>query len=121
MSAGYNKLIAVGNITRDAESRMVGETEVGRYSVAINGRKDKQGNTKVVFLDCDHWRIGGVLPLLTKGQQVLVEGELEQQAWEDKEGNKRSKIILNVRQLQLLGSKRARAEEPEPEMDFASF
>lgn len=114
MSAGYNKFIAVGNITRDAESRMVGETEVGRYSVAINGRKDK-----VLFIDCDHWRIGGVLPFLTKGQSVLVEGELEQQSWTDKEGNPKSKMVLQVRQLQLLGGKKAKAEEPE--MDFASF
>ncbi len=114
MSAGYNKLIAVGNLTRDAESRMVGETEVGRYSVAVNGRKDK-----VLYLDCDHWRIGGVLPFLTKGQSVLVEGELEQQSWTDKEGNSKSKMVLQVKQLQLLGGKKTKAEEPD--MDFATF
>lgn len=112
--SGFNKFIGVGNLTRDAESRMVGETEVAKYSVAINSRKDR-----VLYMDCDHWRAGGVLPYLTKGTSVLVEGELEQQSWKDKEGNPKSKMILQVRSLQLLGGKKAR--EPEMEEDFASF
>ena len=112
--SGFNKFIGVGNLTRDAESRMVGETEVAKYSVAINSRKDR-----VLYMDCDHWRVGGVLPYLTKGTSVLVEGELEQQAWKDKEGNPRSKMVLQVRSLQLLGGKKV--QEPEMEEDFASF
>lgn len=112
--SGFNRFIGVGNLTRDAESRMVGETEVGKYAVAINGRKET-----VLFLDCDHWRVGGVLPYLTKGTTVLVEGELEQQSWKDKEGNPKSKMVLQVRSLQLLGGKRAK--EPEMAEDFASF
>lgn len=111
--SGFNKFIAVGNLTRDAESRMVGETEVGKYSVAINSRKDK-----VLFIDCDHWRVGGVLPYLTKGTTVLVEGELEQQTWTDKEGTPKSKMVLQVRGLQLLGGKKAK--EPS-EDEFADF
>lgn len=110
--SGFNKFIGVGNLTRDAESRMVGETEVAKYSVAINGRKDR-----VLFIDCDHWRVGGVLPYLTKGTTVLVEGELEQQSWTDKEGNPKSKMILQVRGVQLLGGKKVR----EPEDEFADF
>ena len=112
--SGFNKFIGVGNLTRDAESRMVGETEVAKYSVAINSRKDR-----VLYMDCDHWRVGGVLPYLTKGTSVLVEGELEQQSWTDKEGNPKSKMVLAVRSLQLLGGKKSR--EPEMEEDFASF
>lgn len=99
--SGFNKFIGVGNLTRDAESRTVGESEVARYSLAINGYKDK-----VLFLDCDHWRVGGVLPFLTKGTQVLVDGELEQQSWKDKEGQPKSKMVLVVSRVQLLGGKR---------------
>jgi single-strand DNA-binding protein len=111
MASSFNKFIGVGNLTRDAESRMVGEVEVAKYSIAINGRKDK-----VMYLDCDHWRIGGVLPYLTRGTSVLVEGELDQQTWE-KDGKKNSKIVLQVQRVQLLGGKRAEAAEEE----FASF
>lgn len=112
MASSFNKFIGVGNLTRDAESRMVGEVEVAKYSIAINGRKDK-----VMFLDCDHWRVGGVLPYLTRGTSVLVEGELDQQSWE-KDGKKNSKIVLQVQRLQLLGGKK-QAEPSEEE--FASF
>lgn len=113
MASGYQRFIAVGNLTKDAESKMVGETEVARYSIAINGRKEK-----VLYMDCDHWRVGGVLPYLTKGTSVLVEGDLDQQSWE-KDGQKRSKIVLQVNRLQLLGGKKKAAEE-ELE-DFARF
>lgn len=112
--SGFNKFIGVGNLTRDAESRMVGETEVARYSVAINGRKDK-----VLFIDCDHWRIGGVLPYLTKGTTVLVEGELEQQSWKDKEGQTKSKMVLQVRSVQLLGGKKTQEPAEDAFADFA--
>jgi single-strand DNA-binding protein len=100
-----------GRITKDAESKMIGETEVGRYSIAVNGRKDK-----VMFLDCDHWRIGGVLEYLVKGCQVCVTGELDQQSWE-KDGQKKTKMVLNVRNLTLLGA----GKRPEPQEEFASF
>jgi single-strand DNA-binding protein len=100
-----------GRITKDAESKMIGETEVGRYSIAVNGRKDR-----VMFLDCDHWRIGGVLEYLIKGCQVCVTGELDQQSWE-KDGQKKTKMVLNVRNLTLLGA----GKRPEPQEEFASF
>lgn len=118
MASSFNRYIGIGNLTRDAESRMVGETEVARYSVAINGRKRKDGSQDVLFLDCDHWRVGNVLPYLTRGTTVLVEGELEQQSWE-KDGQKRSKVVLNVQRVQLLGGRRERDESQEEE--FASF
>lgn len=112
MSQGFNKFIGVGNLTKDAESRTVGEAEVAKYSVAINGRKDK-----VLFVDCDHWRVGGVLPYLTKGTTVLVEGELEQQSWE-KDGQKKSKLVLQVQRLQLLGGRSQKAEADEFVSEF---
>lgn len=112
MASSFNRCIFVGNLTRDAESRIVGEAEVARYAVAVNGRKDK-----VLFIDCDHWRPGGVLPYLTKGTTVLVEGELETQSWE-KDGQQRSKTVLQVQRVQLLGGKR----QADPvEEEFASF
>lgn len=109
--ADTNVCTFTGRLTKDAESKMIGETEVGRYSIAINGRKDK-----VMFVDCDHWRIGGVAQFLTKGTQVCVSGELEQQSWE-KNGEKKSKFVLSVRNLTLLGSRKT----SEPQEEFAAF
>lgn len=110
--ASVNQCVFVGNLTRDAEARMVGEVEVAKYSIAVNGRKDK-----VMFIDCDHWRPGGVTEYLTKGTPVFVTGEIDLQSWE-KDGQTKSKLVLNVRNLQLLGSKKR--EEPSAE-EFATF
>lgn len=106
-----NVFTATGRLTRDAESKMVGETEVARYSIAVNGRKDK-----VFFLDCDHWRPGGVVEYLQKGTQVSVSGELDQQTWE-KDGQQKSKVVLQVNRLTLLGTKK----REEPAEEFANF
>lgn len=110
--SGYQRFIAVGNLTKDAESRMVGENEVAKYSIAVNGYKDT-----VEFFDCEQWRIGGVLSYLTKGTSVLVEGELQTQRWE-KDGQPKSKLVVKVMKVQLLGGKKR--EEPAME-EFAEF
>lgn len=107
-----NQCNFVGNLTRDAETRTVGEAEVARYSIAVNGRKDK-----VLYIDCDHWRAGGVVPFLTKGTPVFVTGEIEQQSWE-KDGQTKSKMVLQVRQLQLLGGGKRKESLDEEFADF---
>lgn len=109
----FNQCTFIGNLTRDAESRQVGEAEVARYAIAVNGRKDR-----VLFVDCDHWRPGGVVPYLTKGTPVAVTGELEQQSWE-KDGQTKTKIVLQVRQLQLLGG--GKKKDSAMEEEFADF
>ena len=111
MASGFQTFVAAGNLTRDAEARQVGEAEVAKYSIAINGRKDR-----ALFLDCEQWRPGGVLPYLTKGTGVIVQGELELQTW-TKDGEQKSKMVLNVNRLQLNGGRPKRDESDE----FAEF
>jgi single-strand DNA-binding protein len=102
--SSLNQCSFIGNLTRDAESRMAGETEIAKYAIAVNGKKDT-----AMFVDCDHWRPGGVLPYLTKGSSVFVCGEIALDTWE-KDGQQRSKLVLNVRTLKLLGSKKPKEE-----------
>jgi single-strand DNA-binding protein len=105
--ASFNKSILIGNLTNDVELRQAGEKEVAKFSLAVNS-PFKKG--KVLFMDCEYWRGGGVINFLQRGAQVLVEGELDQQVWE-KDGQKRSKIVLNVSDIRLLGGKRESADE----------
>lgn len=110
--AGFQKLVLLGNLTKDAESRMVGEAEVAKYGVAVNGYKDS-----VEFFDCEHWNPKGVLEYLTKGTQALIEGEIQTQTWE-KDGEKKSRKIVRVHRLQLVGSKKEKSMEEEFAGDF---
>lgn len=109
--SGYQRFICVGNLTKDVESRMVGESELAKFSVAVNGYKDS-----VEFFDCEYWKPGRVTEFLIRGTPVLVEGEIQTQQWE-KEGERKSRKVVRVLRLQLLGQKK---REPAMEEEFAT-
>lgn len=110
--SGYQRFICLGNLTKDADSRMVGESEVAKFGVAVNGYKDS-----VEFFDCEFWKPGRVTEYLTRGTPVLVEGELQTQKWE-KDGQLKSKVVVKVMKVQLVGGKKR--EEPEMAEAFAT-
>lgn len=105
--ASLNSCSFTGNLTRDAESKTVGENEVCSFAIAVNGRRDE-----VLFLNCDMWRPGGVAEYLTRGKQVAVSGELKCKRYE-KDGQKKEIWVLEVKNLALLGS-REREEAATP-------
>ncbi|MBW8003077.1 MAG: single-stranded DNA-binding protein [Planctomycetes bacterium] len=51
------------------------------------------------------WRVESLEKHLVKGRMIGIEGELEQNRWEDKEGNERSKVVIRIKELQLLPRK----------------
>ena len=102
--SSLNACSFTGNLTRDAESRMVGDQEVASFAIAVNDRKGE-----AMFLNCDLWRPGKVLEYLTRGKQVAVTGELRCRKYE-KDGQKREAWSLNVSGLTLLGGVREREE-----------
>ena len=111
--SGYQRFICVGNLTKDVESRMVGESELAKFSVAVNGYKDS-----VEFFDCEFWKPGRVTQFLDRGVQVLVEGEIQTQQWE-KDGERKSRKVVRVLRVQLLGQKKKESvEEEEFATDF---
>lgn len=105
--ASVNNCVFSGNLTRDAEVKMVGENEVCSFAIAVNGRKDGE----VLFMDCDYWRPGQVSEYLVRGKPVCVVGNLKSRTYE-KDGQKRTHVSLQVRELTLLGGARERQEEP---------
>lgn len=111
--AGYQKFVCLGNVTGDPDIRNVGESEVAKFSVAVNGYKDS-----VEYFDCEWWKPNGAIAFVQKGTPVLVEGELQTQRWE-KDGQKRSKIVVKVRTIQLVGGKPKTADQREFVSDFA--
>ena len=111
MAADINKVVLVGRLTRDAEQSY---TQSGyallKFSIAVNRRR-KQGDQWVEeanFFDVTVWGRQGeaIAGYMTKGKQVAVEGQLRQDRWEDKnDGSKRSKIVIDANNIQLLGSR----------------
>jgi len=91
----------VGNITRDPELRFTKSgTAVVGFGVAVNRRwynnSTNEYDEETSFFDVEAWKdlAENVGDSLSKGDRVIVSGRLDQQSWEDKEGNKRSKVVV---------------------------
>jgi single-strand DNA-binding protein len=92
-SRSVNKVILVGHLGRDAETKFTpGGAAVTRFSVATNRRwKDKDSGEWKEETDWSNvvlWRSENLANYLTKGKQVYVEGRLQTRSYEDKDGKK---------------------------------
>ena len=113
MAKGFNKVILMGNLTRDPETRTTpnGQT-VTNFSLAVNRTwkgADGQQNEDVSYIDCVAWGKPGeiIAQYLGKGRAVLVSGRLDQRSWDDKDsGQKRSKIEVVVEDFNFVGGGR---------------
>lgn len=110
MAKGFNKVILMGNLTRDPETRNTPNGQsVTNFSLAVNRTwkgADGQQNEDVSYIDCVAWGKPGeiIAQYLGKGRAVLVSGRLDQRSWEDKEsGGKRSKIEVVVEDFNFVG------------------
>ena len=114
-----NKVILVGNLGRDAETRYVASgTAVAKFSLACTEKwRDKSGESKerTEWVTVELWgkRAEGLAEYLTKGSQVYVEGKLQTDEWDDKDGNKRKMTKVRADDIVLLGGKRREAAEPK--------
>lgn len=112
----FNKVIQLGNLTRDPEVRYSpGGTAVASFSIAVNSRvKQADGSykDKVDYFDVVAFgkQAENVSQYLHKGDPALIEGRLNQRRWDDKEtGAKRSKIEINAQQVTFMPKSRREA------------
>ncbi len=115
--ASYNKVMLMGNLTRDPEVRYTPKgTAVCTLGLAVNERYTAQsGETReeTVFVDVDVWgrQAETAGQYLSKGRPVFVEGRLRLDQWDDKDtGQKRSRLKVVGQRVQFLGSPRQGAE-----------
>ncbi len=111
--ASFNKVILIGNLTRDPEVKYVTSgTAVTELGLAVNRTWfDKQQNQKreeTTFVDVTLWarqaEVAG--EYLSKGSSVLIEGRLQLDTWDDREtGKKRSKLRVVGESMTMLGSR----------------
>lgn len=103
MAKGFNKVILMGNLTANPETRTTGSGQnVTNFSLAVNRTwRGADGNTQesVSFINCVAWGKTGdiIAQYMQKGRSLLVSGRLDQRSWEDKEtGGKRSAVEVVV-------------------------
>ncbi len=107
MAASYNRVVLVGNLTRDPECRYIPSgTAVSDIGMAVNDRRKTPTGEWVdetTFIDITLWgrQAEIVSEYCSKGSSILVEGRLKLDTWEA-EGQKRSKLKVIGEKIQLL-------------------
>jgi len=110
--ANLNKVMLIGNLTRDPELRQTPKgTAVAQFGLAVNRNfrgEDGQSREETTFVDIEAWgkQAETISRYLSKGRPVFVEGRLKFDQWEDKNGGgKRSKLRVVVENFQFLGGR----------------
>jgi single-strand DNA-binding protein len=116
--ANFNKVLLMGNLTRDPELRYAGGgsgggsggTAICKFGLAVNRQwRDQAGQSHddVCFVDLTVFgrQAETCNEYLKKGRPVFVEGRLQFSQWEDKEGQKRSKLEVVAERVQFLASR----------------
>lgn len=121
----YNKVILIGNLTRDPELRVTPKgTAICQFGIAVNRQfKSEDGSMRddTTFVDIEAWGKTGenISKYFTKGRPIFVDGRLKLDQWEDKQsGQKRTKLKVVCEQFQFIGGRddgSAQAGDPSSE------
>lgn len=113
MAKGFNKVILMGNLTRDVEQRTTsGGQSVASFSLAVTRSwrsQDGQQQEQTSFINCVAWGKAGeiIAQYVKKGSPLLVSGRLDQRSYEDKDGNKRQAVEVVVEDFNFIGGSRS--------------
>ena len=108
--AGYNRIIMIGNLTKDPDLKQLSNGQVCRLNVAANRQfKNRQTGAmvqEVCFVDVDVWgaQAESCKQYLQKGRPVLIEGRLKLDSWKDNDGGMRSKHSIVADKVVFLAS-----------------
>jgi len=111
-----------GRLTANAAVRNAkGDKKVTGFTIAIN-RTYMQGGekvTKTTYVDCSYWINSGVAEYLEKGALVLLYGDIDSNAWIDKDGKPQSRLTFHTQNIKILAFGGERKSEtgsikPEP-------
>jgi single-strand DNA-binding protein len=114
--AGISKVILVGNLGRDPETRYTPNGTMNvRFTMAVSRRFRDQGGQdqeRTTWFQVTAWgKLAETVDRLSqsgylgKGKQVYVEGRLESREYQDQQGQTRFSLDVNATELQLLGSR----------------
>jgi single-strand DNA-binding protein len=115
----------IGRVANDIEVKDAGASKVGRFSLAVRRKYQRDGKAVTDFVPCEVWgKLAETMGQhVGKGQMIYIEGELENDAFTDKEGKRRDKWVIKVSSFEFAGPKPdgAGGNAPVVEDDEADF
>ena len=107
----FNKVYLMGNLTRDPELRTTSSgTPVCQFGMAVNriyNNSNGERQEETTFVDIEAWgrQAETISKYVNKGNPLFVEGRLKLDTWENKEGEKRSKMKVVLENMQLISQR----------------
>ena len=127
MSASYNKLTLVGNLTADPILKATKQgTSVCTFTIAVDRRRREQdGSVKTDFFDVRVWRetAENFCRYMKKGSKILAAGEMHKYDYTKKDGTKGSGVIMEADEIRYLSSRdqNTAAAAPTPAVPSADY
>ena len=109
--ASFNKVILLGNLTRDPETRVTASgvtiCKLGLATSRVYVTKDGERREDTTFVDIDAFgkQAEVITKYMRKGRPLMVEGRLKLDQWESSEGQKRSKLGVVLENFQFVGGR----------------
>lgn len=114
--ASFNKVILMGNLTRDPETRVTaGGLTICKLGLAVSrvySTKDGERKEEVTFVDVDCFgkQAEVIARYCSKGKPLMVEGRLKLDQWEANDGQKRSKLGVVLETFQFLSDGKSNSD-----------
>lgn len=104
-----NKVILMGRLTRDPEVRYSNDMAIARFSLAVDRRFKREGQPETDFFNCTAFgKLGEfVEKYLHKGTKIVLDGEIHNDNYTDKNGNKQYSVQINANSIEFAESKNA--------------
>lgn len=120
--ASINETMLSGRLTSDPNRReLPNGNSVVTFSLAVtrsySAGKDNERREEISYIDCEAFgrMADNIAKFFKKGRPIIVKGRLKQDKWEDKEGGKRSKVLVHVENFFFMDSGGNKKEDTEEE------
>ena len=113
-----NRFIGIGNITRDAEVRTVGQQQVAKFGLAMSEKYRKNDGTigeNTEFINVELWGQAGVHQYLVKGQMIYVDGSIKTDKWQGQDGQWHYETKVRAFSVQLIGARPQQQAPAQPQ------
>ena len=109
--ASFNKVILMGNLTRDPETRVTASgltiCKLGLATSRVFATRDGERKEETTFVDIDAFgkQAEVITKYMRKGRPIMIEGRLKLDQWETSDGQKRSKLGVVLENFQFIGGR----------------
>lgn len=120
----FNKTIIGGRLTADPELKTTpGGNSVTTFSVAVNRKKDKDGNQITDFFNVTAWRQTAefVCQYFRKASSIMITGRLQTRTWEDNNGSKHYTTEIVADEVFFVDAKSDGQQQPQPQQQSQQY